>query len=192
MNLIANVSSTQSMGAPSEWVCRWSHLVPQGAAVLDVACGTGRHLRWFQARGHAVTGIDRDPLSVQAAAQVGEAIAADIEHGPWPLAGRSFGAVVVTNYLWRPLLPTMVESVAPGGVLIYETFAQGNETVGRPARADFLLRPGELLTACAGLHVVAYEDGFLEDPARFVQRITAVRVAEDGLSPARHPLRTLS
>ena len=99
---------------------------------------------------------------------------------------------MVTNYLWRPLLPTMVESVAPGGVLIYETFAQGNETVGRPARADFLLRPGELLTACAGLHVVAYEDGFLEDPARFVQRITAVRVAEDGLSPARHPLRALS
>ena len=192
MSFIANISSTQSTGAPSEWVCRWSHLVPQGAAVLDVACGTGRHLRWFQAHGHAVTGIDRDALSVQAAAQVGEAIAADIEHGPWPLAGRSFGAVVVTNYLWRPLLPTMVESVAPGGVLIYETFAQGNETVGRPARADFLLRPGELLTACAGLHVVAYEDGFLEDPARFVQRITAVRVAEDGLSPARHPLRTLS
>ncbi len=180
------------MGAPSEWVCRWSHLVPQGAAVLDVACGTGRHLRWFQARGHAVTGIDRDPLAVKAAAQVGEAIAADIENGPWPLAGRTFGAVVVTNYLWRPLLPTMVESVAPGGVLIYETFAQGNETVGRPARADFLLRPGELLTACEGLHVVAYEDGFLEDPARFVQRITAVRVAEGGLSPARHPLRALS
>ena len=192
MNFIASISSTQSTGAPSEWVCRWSHLVPQGAAVLDVACGTGRHLRWFQARGHAVTGIDRDPPAVQAAALVGEAIEADIENGPWPLSGRQFGGVVVTNYLWRPLLPTMVESVAPGGVLIYETFAQGNETVGRPARADFLLRPGELLTACAGLHVVAYEDGFLEDPARFVQRITAVRVAEDGLSPARHPLRALS
>ena len=192
MNFIATPFPARGPDAPSEWVRRWSHLVPPGAAVLDVACGAGRHLRWFQARGHAVTGIDRDPLAVKAAAQVGEAIAADIENGPWPLAGRTFGAVVVTNYLWRPLLPTMVESVAPGGVLIYETFAQGNETVGRPARADFLLRPGELLTACAGLHVVAYEDGFLEDPARFVQRITAVRVAEDGLSPARHPLRALS
>ena len=192
MNLIANVSSTHGTGAPSEWVCRWSHLVPPGAAVLDVACGAGRHLRWFQARGHAVTGIDRDPLAVQAAAEVGEAIAADIEHGPWPLAGRSFGAVVVTNYLWRPLLPTIVDSVAPGGVLLYETFAQGNETVGRPARPDFLLRPGELLGACADLRVVAYEDGFLDDPARFVQRIAAVRVPTDGPSPARHPLRALS
>lgn len=192
MNLIASISSTQGTGEPSEWVCRWSHLVPQGAAVLDVACGGGRHLRWFQARGHAVTGIDRDPLAVQAAAQVGEAIAADIENGPWPLAGRAFGAVVVTNYLWRPLLPAIVDSVAPGGVLLYETFASGNETVGRPARPDFLLRPGELLTACAALRVVAYEDGFLDAPARFVQRITAVRVAEDVLSPARHPLCALS
>jgi len=192
MDLIANIFTTHGTGAPSEWVCRWSHLVPPGAAVLDVACGGGRHLRWFQARGHAVTGIDRDPLAVQAAAEVGEAIAADIEHGPWPLAGRSFGAVVVTNYLWRPLLPTIVDSVAPGGVLLYETFACGNETVGRPARPDFLLRPGELLSACTPLRVVAYEDGFLDGPARFVQRITAVRVAEDGLSPARHPLRALS
>ena len=192
MNFIATPFPARGPDAPSEWVRRWSHLVPPGAAVLDVACGAGRHLRWFQARGHAVTGIDRDPLAVQAAAEVGEAIAADIEHGPWPLAGRTFGAVVVTNYLWRPLLPTIVDSVAPGGVLLYETFAQGNETVGRPARPDFLLRPGELLGACAGLRVVAYEDGFLDDPARFVQRIAAVRVPTDGPSPARHPLRALS
>ena len=192
MNLIANISSTQGTGAPSEWVCRWSHLVPPGDAVLDVACGAGRHLRWFQARGHAVTGIDRDPLAVQAAAQAGEAIEADIENDPWPLAGRTFGAVVVTHYLWRPLLPAIVQCVAPGGVLLYETFAQGNETVGRPARPDFLLRPGELLGACADLRVVAYEDGFLDDPARFVQRIAAVRVPTDGPSPARHPLRALS
>ncbi len=192
MNFEATISSARGTEAPSEWVRRWSHLVPLGAAVLDVACGAGRHLRWFHGRGHAVTGIDRDPLAVQAAAAVGEAIAADIENGPWPLEGRAFGAVVVTNYLWRPLLPTIVHSVAPGGVLLYETFASGNETVGRPARPDFLLRPGELLTACAALRVVAYEDGFLDAPARFVQRITAVRVAEDGLSPARHPLCALS
>lgn len=192
MNFIATPFPARGPDAPSEWVRRWSHLVPHGAAVLDVACGGGRHLRWFQARGHAVTGIDRDPLAVQAAAQAGEAIEADIENGPWPLAGRTFGAVVVTHYLWRPLLPAIVQCVAPGGVLLYETFAQGNETVGRPARPDFLLRPGELLGACAGLRVVAYEDGFLDDPARFVQRIAGVRVPTDGPSPARHPLRALS
>ena len=192
MNFIATPFPARGPDAPSEWVRRWSHLVPSGAPVLDVACGAGRHLRWFQALGHPVTGIDRDPLAVQAAAQAGEAIEADIENDPWPLAGRTFGAVVVTNYLWRPLLPAIVQCVAPGGVLLYETFAQGNETVGRPARPDFLLRPGELLGACAGLRVVAYEDGFLDAPARFVQRIAAVRVPTDGPSPARHPLRALS
>ena len=192
MNFIATPFPARGPDAPSEWVRRWSHLVPSGAPVLDVACGAGRHLRWFQALGHPVTGIDRDPLAVQAAAQAGEAIEADIENDPWPLAGRTFGAVVVTHYLWRPLLPAIVQCVAPGGVLLYETFAQGNETVGRPARPDFLLRPGELLGACAGLRVVAYEDGFLDDPARFVQRIAAVRVPTDGPSPARHPLRALS
>ena len=192
MNFIATPFPARGPDAPSEWVRRWSHLVPSGAPVLDVACGAGRHLRWFQALGHPVTGIDRDPLAVQAAAQAGEAIEADIENDPWPLAGRTFGAVVVTHYLWRPLLPAIVQCVAPGGVLLYETFAQGNETVGRPARPDFLLRPGELLGACAGLRVVAYEDGFLDDPARFVQRIAGVRVPTDGPSPARHPLRALS
>lgn len=104
-----------------------------------------------------------------------EAVQADIEQGPWPFAGRSFDTVVVTNYLWRPLLPVLVQSVAPGGALIYETFAAGNETVGKPSRPDFLLQPGELLAASAGLHVVAYEDGFLDHPPRFVQRIAAVR-----------------
>jgi len=186
------MDSIAKMDAPSAWVRRWSHLVPTGAPVLDVACGAGRHLRWFQGRGHAVTGIDRDPHAARAASSVGEAIEADIENGPWPLPGRQFGGVVVTNYLWRPLLPTIVQSVAPGGVLLYETFASGNETVGRPARLDFLLQPGELLGACAGLRVVAYEDGFLDSPARFVQRIAAVRVPPDGLSPARHPLQALS
>ena len=189
MNFIATPFPAQGPDAPSEWVRRWSHLVPPGATVLDVACGAGRHLRWFQALGHPVTGIDRDPLAVQAAAQAGEAIEADIENDPWPLAGRTFGAVVVTNYLWRPLLPTIVDSVAPGGVLLYETFAVGNETVGRPARAEFLLRPGELLQACRDLRIVAYEEGFLDAPARFVQRIAAVRPAPSMDGPLRAPLR---
>lgn len=166
---------THNSQEASPWVRRWSHLVQAGSPVLDVACGLGRHLRWFAALGHPVTGVDRSPEAAQAAAAVGEALCADIENEPWPLANRQFGLVVVTNYLWRPLLPLIMASVAPGGTLIYETFASGNETVGKPARADFLLQPGELLSACAGLRVVAYEDGYLDAPERFVQRIAAVR-----------------
>lgn len=162
---------------PSSWIQRWSHLVSPGGTVLDVACGFGRHMRWFYERNHAVAGVDRAQDAIDSVAIWGEAVCADIENGPWSFSGRTFAGVVVTNYLWRPLLPTIVASVAPGGVLLYETFAAGNETVGKPSRPDFLLQPGELLASCAGLHVVAYEDGFLEAPARFVQRIAAVRVA---------------
>lgn len=175
--------------SPSTWVQRWSHLVPAGGSVLDVACGAGRHLRWFAGRGHPVTGVDRDPAAVAATAGVGRVVQADIENGPWPFAGQRFEAVVVTNYLWRALLPVIVDSVADGGALIYETFATGNETVGKPSRPDFLLRPGELLQASAGLHVVAYENGFLEAPERFVQRIVAVRKPPaGGALPLRHRL----
>lgn len=172
---------------PSPWVRRWSHLVPTGGRVLDVACGQGRHARWFAGLGHPVTGVDRSPEAVSSVAAVGEAILADIEDGPWPFTGREFDAVVVTNYLWRPLLPAIVRSIAPGGVLIYETFAAGNETLGKPSRPDFLLRPGELLEACADLFVVAYEDGLLDGPARFVQRIAACRALPAEPRP-RHAL----
>lgn len=160
---------------PSGWVRRWSPLVPPGSPVLDVACGAGRHMRWFAGRGHPVTGVDRSPEAIAAVAGLGEAVQADIENGPWPLAARTFGGVVVTNYLWRPLLPAIGQSLAPGGALIYETFAAGNETVGKPSRPDFLLQPGELLRAFPGLRAVAYEDGFLDHPPRFVQRLAAVR-----------------
>lgn len=175
--------------SPSTWVQRWSHLVPMAGSVLDVACGHGRHLRWFAGRGHAVTGVDRSAEAIDAVSGLGRAVQADIENGPWPFADEQFDAVVVTNYLWRPLLARIVSSVAPGGVLIYETFAQGNETVGKPSRPDFLLRPGELLQATTGLHVVAFEDGFIDRPERFVQRIAAVRKrpALPGL-PERYPL----
>lgn len=165
--------------APSAWVRRWSHLVPAGGSVLDVACGQGRHLRWFAQRGHTVTGVDRSPEAIATVTSLGEAVQADIENDPWPLvqAGqpRQFDAVVVTNYLWRALLPVIRQSLAPGGVLLYETFAIGNETVGKPSRPDFLLQSGELLREFADLRVVAYEDGFITQPARFVQRIAAVR-----------------
>mgnify|MGYP003577054769 CR=1 FL=1 len=175
--------------APSEWVRRWSHLAATGASVLDVACGSGRHMAWFAGRGHQVTGVDRAPEAVASAGAFGEAVQADIESGPWPFAGRHFDVVVVTNYLWRARLPDIVAAVAPGGLLLYETFAQGNETVGKPSRADFLLAPGELLAACAGLRVVAYEDGFLAAPERFVQRIAAARPsAGAGALPERYPL----
>jgi len=164
-------------------------LAVPGTTVLDVACGSGRHMRWFAERGHPVTGVDRSREAIEATAPFGRAVLADIEEGPWPFDGQPFGAVVVTNYLWRPRLADIVAAVAPGGVLLYETFAVGNETVGKPARADFLLRPGELLAACDALRVVAYEDGFLPDPARFVQRIVAVRPNPAAPAPPRHALQ---
>lgn len=175
--------------APSPWIARWSHLLAPGCTALDVACGAGRHMQWLAGRGHPVLGVDRAAVSLALAQAFGQTLEADIENGPWPLTGRTFGAVVVTNYLWRALWPQITGSVASGGVLLYETFAQGNETVGKPSRPDFLLRPGELLEVCseAGLRVVAYEDGFLNAPERFVQRIAAVRPAA-GPGPARWPL----
>ncbi len=181
------------LAPPSPWVRRFAPLAPPGAPVLDVACGSGRHMRWFAQLGHCVTGVDRDPHALATARAWGEAVEADIEGGPWPLPGRRFGAVVVTNYLWRPLLPVLLETVAPGGVLIYETFAAGNETVGKPSNPDFLLRPGELLRACTApdWRVIAYEDGFLMQPERFVQRIAAVRaplIAPEAPEASRYPL----
>ena len=180
---------THGAGEAADWIRRWSHLVPAGASVLDVACGSGRHLRWFASRGARVTGVDRDAEALASLHGLGELVAADIESGPWPFAGRAFDAVVVTNYLWRPLLPRLVDSVAPGGVFLYETFAAGHETVGRPSRPDFLLQPGELLRAVQGrLRVLGYEDGFLAPPERYVQRIAAVREAGAGGPTPRHPL----
>lgn len=181
--------------SPSPWLLRWAHLLPAGGRVLDLACGSGRHLRWLAGQGFVVTGVDRDAAALAnsqdlAATGRAELVCADLEGGPWPLGDRRFDGVVVTNYLWRPLWPRLLDALAPGGVLLYETFAAGNETVGRPARPDFLLQPGELLTRCAGLRVVAYEDGFLDGPPRFVQRIAAVRPGAgpgDG-GPARHAL----
>lgn len=164
---------------PSVWLQRWDHLIAPGSTVLDVACGAGRHMRHLAGQGHDVMGVDRNPEALALAQKFGQITCADIENGSWPFTGQTFGCVVVTNYLWRPLLPTLVASVAPGGLLIYETFAAGNETVGKPSRPDFLLQTGELLTATQGLRIVAYEDGFEASPDRFVQRIVALRTALD-------------
>ena len=174
-------------GTPSPWLLRWAHLIRPGGRVLDLAAGGGRHSRWLAANGFAVTVVDRDADAMRALADVAETLVADLEGAPWPFTGRRFDAVLVTNYLWRPLFPAIVAALGPGGVLLYETFAEGHETVGRPARADFLLRRGELLGVAANLHVVAYEDGFLADPDRFVQRIAAVRPGVEA-GPPRHAL----
>ncbi len=175
--------------AASPWLQRWAHLLPPGGTALDLACGSGRHLRWLAAQGLRPTGIDRDAAALAASADLAgaglaELITADVENGPWPCPGRLFDAVVVTNYLWRPLWPQILASLAPGAVLLYETFAAGNQTVGKPSRPDFLLQPGELISRCQGLTIVAYEDGFLDAPARFVQRVVAVRPAAQS---AEHP-----
>lgn len=169
---------------PSDWVQRWAHLIRPAGRVLDVACGAGRHMHWLASRGHPVIGVDRNAQALALAAPAGQTVLADIENAPWPLAGQTFDAVVVTHYLWRPLWPQLLQSVAEGGVLIYETFAAGNETVGKPSRPDFLLQAGELLRVTADLHTVAYEEGFEAAPDRFVQRIVAVRPA-----PCAEPAR---
>ena len=170
-------AAAHSLSTPSPWITRWTHLLAAGCTVLDVACGSGRHLQWFSARGHPVWGVDKDIAAARLHVPQAHLLEADIEAGPWPLLDasgpRKFDAVAVTNYLWRPLLPTLVRSVAPGGCLLYETFAVGNEAVGRPSRAEFLLQPEELLHACADMQIIAYENGFLPDPDRFVQRIVA-------------------
>lgn len=164
---------------PSDWVCRFAGHVPDGP-VLDLACGSGRHGRLFLARGHPVTLVDRDLSGVADLSGLDgvETLEADLEDGrKFPLAGRVFAGVVVTNYLYRPLLPALVAAVQVGGVLLYETFARGQERLGRPRNPDFLLEPGELLAAVRGaLSVVAYEDRTVYRPdAARVQRICARR-----------------
>ncbi|HYH40739.1 MAG TPA: class I SAM-dependent methyltransferase [Burkholderiales bacterium] len=162
--------------APSEWIARWAPLIPHGARVLDVAAGKGRHARWLAGRGHAVDAVDRDAEALGALAGVPGVTThcADIENGAWPFRAGEYGGVVVANYLHRPLFPRLIDALAVGGVLIYETFAAGNERYGRPSNPAFLLRRGELLDAVRGrLCVIAYEDVKVPAPA-LVQRICAV------------------
>lgn len=138
--------SPHGNGEPSRWVRHWAHLVAPGGAVLDVASGSGRHARFFASLGHPVTALDRDAAALEAMRDESRitTLAADIEGAAWPLpADAKFAGIVVTNYLHRPLFPQLLRSLAPGGVLVYETFAQGNERVGKPSNPAFLLAPGE-------------------------------------------------
>jgi SAM-dependent methyltransferase len=166
--------------APSPWLLRWPDALRPGASALDLACGSGRHVRHLAALGLRVTAVDRDAAALAPLASLAETLVADLEAGPWPLGERRFDLVLVTNYLWRPLLPHLVAALAPGGWLVYETFTQGQQSIGRPANPDFLLRPGELLQACAPLRIVGFEDGYEEGVnPRYVQRVAAVREAPE-------------
>jgi SAM-dependent methyltransferase len=169
--------------AVSGWVARWSALIPQAQCprqVLDLACGSGRHARLLASLGHEVIALDRDAQALAAAS--GEGIVSvqhDLEApgAAWPFAPGRFAGIVVTNYLHRPLFLDIAAALAPDGVLVYETFARGNEIFGKPSNPDFLLSPGELLDLAGrgGLRVLAYEDGVVGQPkpAR-VQRLCAV------------------
>lgn len=163
---------------PSRWVERYAHLVPTGAALLDVAAGRGRHARLFASRGARVTAVDRDATALAALDGVAglRTRLADIEAGPWPFGETRFDAIVVTNYLHRPLIDTLIAALAPDGALIYETFATGNERHGRPSNPVFLLDAGELLERLRGkLTVVAFEQGEILSPRpAVVQRLAAV------------------
>ena len=162
---------------PSAWVQRWSGFIRPGGAVLDVAAGGGRHSRFLARLGFVVDAVDRDAGLFRDPPAGVRLLEADIESGPWPYAGRAFDGIVVTNYLHRPLLPRLVDSLEPGGVLVYETFAQGNERFGKPSNPAFLLAPGELLAAVRGkLRVLGYEDLVVDEPRpAAIQRIAARR-----------------
>ncbi len=176
--MTAHGASHRAPDAASPWVERFAPLIVAGGSVLDVACGHGRHCRLLAALGHRVTGVDRDTVALAAFASTPGVmtVAADLEAGPWPFTDARFDAVVVTRYLHRPLFPALIASLAPDGVLIYETFALGNEAFGKPSNSDFLLAPDELLTWIrARLTVVAFEQGVTTGAApQVVQRIAAL------------------
>jgi SAM-dependent methyltransferase len=167
---------------PSHWVCRFVPLIPAGGEVLDLACGAGRHARLLAGLHYRVEAVDGDEQLLAGLAGVAGIATrrADLEGGPWPYYGRQFEGIVVTNYLWRPLLPSLMASLAEGGVLIYETFMAGNERFGRPSNPQFLLRPGELLDLMhRRFTVIAFEQGEVATPRpAVVQRICVSRARE--------------
>jgi SAM-dependent methyltransferase len=177
---------------PSSWVARFAPLIPQGE-VLDLACGSGRHAHLLAALGYRVLAVDRDAAALDRAKGKGiHTLQADLEDGregrtSWPFEAGRFSGIVVTNYLHRPLFPHILAGLAPDAVLIYETFALGNERFGKPSNPDFLLRPGELLDlahagSLSSLRVLAFEDGYISFPKpAMVQRICAVKSAADAI-----------
>ncbi len=173
---------------------RWSHLIPTPSKVLDLACGHGRHAHWFAQRGCQVLAVDRNEEALADIDRVQNSNiktrCVDLETGSWPLSGEHFDALVVTHYLWRPLWGDLVQCIEPGGWVIYETFSAGNEQFGAPKRADFLLKPGELLNVFKDFRIVCYEEGQLDCPKRVVQRIVAQKCEISGLELSASPLKS--
>jgi SAM-dependent methyltransferase len=168
----------ETNAGPSPWIVRFAALIPPGARVLDLACGQGRHSRFLATRLCDVVAVDRDAQALAALAGVPRVttIAADLEGGPWPLSGQRFGAIVVANYLHRPLLPRLLDALESEGTFLYETFAAGNEVYGRPSNPDHLLAADELLSRLREpLTIVAFEQGRVGGARPAVmQRIAAV------------------
>lgn len=174
------MNETTQMIPPSPWVERHIRGIRQGGQVLDLACGSGRHSRLLASSGFLVLAVDRDAAALSGLQGVAgvRALQLDLEGELWPLAGQSFAGIVVTNYLWRPRLPDLLALLAPGGVLIYETFMIGNAAYGKPSNPDFLLRSGELreVAQAAGLREIAFEEGYTASPKPAMrQAICAVR-----------------
>ena len=174
---------------PSSWVARFAPLIPKGGVVLDLACGSGRHSQLLANLGYSVLAVDQDISAIEAlnsSSIIPKCL--NLEQDGWPLLESKFGVIVVTNYLYRPHLDRLPELLEEGGILIYETFAQGNEKFGKPSNPNFLLNPGELLAFAArhSLKVLAYEDIYVDEPKpAMVQRLCALK----GMAKDRIPLQ---
>lgn len=177
-NPILAVENTRA----SAWMRRFSAKIIARGEVLDLACGAGRNTRWLAEQGFAVEAVDKDEAALASMKNIPSITArmADLEAAPWPYVGRKFDAIVVCRYLHRPLLPLLLQSLNADGVLIYETFMQGQEVYGRPRRPEFLLQPNELLQNYMNqAHIVAFEQGLFAEPEpAMLQRICLTRLQD--------------
>ena len=168
--------------SPSRWVSRWSNLLKPGTKILDLACGRGRNSLFLASLGHNVLAVDRDATKLSDISERPEitTMCEDLESGSWPLDGWKFGGIIVTNYLYRPMLPDLMENLESGGIFIYETFAQGNQVFGKPSNPNYLLFPYELLDMLRDkLHIIGFEQGRVNSPSRaIIQRVCATSAPE--------------
>jgi SAM-dependent methyltransferase len=181
------IASHDVIADASPWVRRFAPVIPKGGLILDLACGAGRHTVLLASLGHQILAVDRDISMMETLkSALIQTLELDLEGSEWPLLKQEFSAIVVTNYLYRPFLDELPKMLCEGGVLIYETFAEGNAQFGKPSNPNFLLKPGELLALAqrSGLKVIAYEDIYLDQPKpAMVQRICAVKGHLKGCIP---------